>query len=189
MPKYKREIIVFQETVNQIEFAIKKSVKIEVKYKGELRVLEPYFIKYAGGESRNYIHAYSEKSQDYRNYRLTSIKVIRTLEEKQKHYDKKYIEELKNNFDPFLSYGCETKVRLTEIGINHYKKVITNRPEIKKVEGDIYTFHCSLENAKIYFPHFMDEAEVLEPQELREWFREKLKNTINNYKNKGVRNG
>lgn len=181
MPKYKREMIIFQDTIDQIEYAIKKNLKIEVKYKGELRILEPYFIKYAGGESRNYLHAYSDKSNGYRNYRLTSIKVLRVLEEKQEHNDKKYIENIKNNFDPFLSYGCETKVRLTEHGIKHYDTVITNRPEVKEIHGDVYTFHCSPENAKIYFPHFMDEAEILEPQELREWFKGRYENLIKKY--------
>ena len=90
-------------------------------------------------------------------------------------------ENIKNNFDPFLSYGCETKVRLTEHGIKHYDTVITNRPKVKEINGDIYTFHCSLENAKIYFPHFMDEAEILEPQELREWFRERFERITKKY--------
>ncbi len=181
MPKYKRELIVFQDIVNQIEYSIKKNIKIEAKYKGEVVILEPYFIKYAGGESRNYLHAYSEKDKDYKNYRLTSIRILRILEEKQKYNNKKYIDEIKNNFDPFLSYGCETKVKLTETGIEHYNKVMINRPEIKKIEGDIYTFHCSTENAKIYFPHFLDNAEILEPVELREWFREKIENMKEKY--------
>ncbi len=189
MPKYKRERIIFSETVKKIEYAGHKELKVEVKYKNEVRVIEPYFIKYAGGESRNYIHAYSEKSKGYRNYRLTAIKVLRILEEKQEYNNNEYLENIKNNFDPFLSYGFEIKVKLTELGINHYKTVITNRPEIKEINGNVYTFHCSPENAKIYFPHFLDSAEIIEPRELREWFKEKFENVVNKYKNYEIQEG
>ncbi len=181
MPKYKRERVIFKDTVKQIESAANKALKIEAKYKNEIRIFEPYFIKQAGGEARNYIHAYSEKSKDYRNYRLPAIKILRILKEKQEHNNEEYLENIKNHFDPFLSYGFETKVRLTEWGVKHYNTVITNRPTIKEKDGDIYTFHCSPENAKIYFPHFLDNAEILEPLELREWFKNKFENVVRKY--------
>ncbi len=59
--------------------------------------------------------------------------------------------------------------------------ILTNRPKIKEVDGDIYTFYCSEKNAKIYFPHFMDEAEILEPIELREWFKRKSESLAKKY--------
>ncbi len=62
--------------------------------------------------------------------------------------------------------------------------ILTNRPNIKESYEDVYTFYCSEENAKIYFPHFMDEAEILEPQELREWFRERFERVLHKYEKK-----
>ncbi len=173
MPKFKRELTVFQKTAKELEKAISKKRKVEIKFKDEIRVIEPYFIKQSGGESRNYIHAYCEKNKEHRNFRLSRVKVIRILDMKQDKFDSGYIEEIQANFDPFLSFGKEIKVRLTPKGKQHYDLILTNKPRIKEYDGDIYTFYCSDENAKIYFPHFYDEAEILEPKELREWFKKK----------------
>ncbi len=181
MPKFKRELTVFQKTVKELEKAMSKKRKIEIKFKGEIRIIEPYFIEQSGGESRNYIHAYCEKNGEYRNFRLSKVKVIRVLDIKQDKYNEDYLEKIKINFDPFLSFGKEIKVKLSPEGKKHYDLIITNRPKIKEYEGDIYTFYCSDENAKIYFPHFYDEAEILEPKELREWFINKIENMKKKY--------
>lgn len=173
MPKFKRELTIFRGTAKEIDKAISKKKKVEIKFKDEIRIIEPYFIKQSGGESRNYIHAYCEKNKEYRNFRLSRVKIIRILDMKQDKYDSGYIEEIQANFDPFLSFGKEIKVRLTPKGKQHYDLILTNKPRIKEYDGDIYTFYCSDENAKIYFPHFYDEAEILEPKELREWFKKK----------------
>lgn len=182
-PKYKRELLIFNETVNEIEVAIKKSKKIEIIFadQKEPRVIEPYFIKSSGGESRNYLHCFCEKSNDFRNFRITNINVLRILNEKNERYDEERIREVRKNYDPFGSYSKEVKARLSERGKNHYDMVLTNRPIIKEVQDGIYTFYCSDENAKIYFPHFMDEVEILEPPELRDWFREKTRKTFGQY--------
>ncbi len=59
---------------------------------------------------------------------------------------------------------------------------MTNRPDIIEIKGDTYIFSCSDEKAKIYFPHFWGEAEIIEPQYLREWFENKLVETLKKYK-------
>lgn len=182
IPKYKREKLIFKDTVEELKKSIDKRKKVEIKFKEENRIIEPYFIKEAGGESRNYIHAFCEKNNEYRNFRLSKVKVIRVLSDSQQKHNEKYLTEIKNNFDPFLSYGKEVKVKLTSKGKEHYDLIVTNRPRIIKQEGDIYTFECTDEKARIYFPHFYDEAEVLEPKELREWFSEKNKSVYDLYK-------
>lgn len=183
-PKFKRELLIFNETVKEIEIAIKKSKKIEIVFgdQKDPRVIEPYFIKAAGGESRNYLYCFCEKSNDFRSFRITNINVIRILNDKNEKYKEKEINAVRKNFDAFGSYSKEVKVRLSEKGKRHYDMIITNRPIIKEEHGDIFTFYCSEENAKIYFPHFMDEAEILEPLELREWFKEKFELLAINYK-------
>lgn len=46
--------------------------------------------------------------------------------------------------------------------------------------GD-YTFECSEKLAKIYFPQFLAEAEILEPRELRLWFKEEFERAAKVY--------
>ena len=47
--------------------------------------------------------------------------------------------------------------------------------------GD-YVFECSEALAKIYFPQFLGEAEIIEPRELRLWFKEQFDAASNVYK-------
>ena len=94
----------------------------------------------------------------------------------------------REHFDPFLCYGQNIKVRLTEKGAARYNKLTTNRPKIDGVEvsgaGD-YTFECSETLAKIYFPQFLAEAEILEPRELRLWFKEEFERAAKVYSGQG----
>ena len=82
-------------------------------------------------------------------------------------------------------------MRFTEKGAERYNKLVTNRPKVIAMDnacgktptkmdcaevrgaGD-YTFECSEKLAKIYFPQFLAEAEILEPRELRLWFKEEF---------------
>ena len=50
-----------------------------------------------------------------------------------------------------------------------------------QVSGD-YIFECSETLAKIYFPQFLSEAEIIEPRELRLWFKEQFEEASRVYK-------
>ncbi|MGL6023529.1 MAG: WYL domain-containing protein, partial [Cetobacterium sp.] len=58
-----------------------------------------------------------------------------------------------------------------------------NRPKILSEKDKIYEFQCSEEKAKRYFSYFLDEAEILSPSHLREWFFKKFSNALSLYKN------
>ena len=63
-----------------------------------------------------------------------------------------------------------------------YERVTQNRPKLTKEEGDIYTFECSEKLAKVYFAQFYDDIEVIEPESLRESFKENFGRTYKIYK-------
>ena len=50
-----------------------------------------------------------------------------------------------------------------------------------QMPGD-YVFECSEALAKIYFPQFLSDAEVIEPRELRLWFKEQFDKACSVYK-------
>lgn len=106
--------------------------------------------------------------------------------------------DFKNHFDPFLCYGQELKVELSPEGVALYNRAATNRPKILKAPQNpgshnsfvsaqeeiasaldaqrpgIYIFECSPELAKVYFPQFLETAQVLAPAELRHYFRQRF---------------
>lgn len=186
--RYKREEILFENKFKDIREAIKTEKKIKIKYHKYIRLVNPYFIKVSDSENRSYLFCYCEKNNDYRNYRISEIEEIWVTNEKNEIRDKKYIDDVRKNFDPFLSYKNRVKVKFTEKGIELYKKVLANRPRLIEEKDGIYTFECDNKLAMIYFAQFYSEVKILEPEELKTILKKELKKTIEIYEDKEKEN-
>lgn len=182
-PRFMREQVIYYSSCLLIKEAIHFKLKLKIRYKDEYRIIEPYALVKSDGETRNYVLCYCNKRQEYANYRLAHIKAVSILRDQQyEYYDEVYVNGLKANFDAFMSFGKHIKVRLTSDGIKMYQKNITHRPKQISQKNDIYTFECSLLKAQLYFPQFMDNAEILEPAELRNWFNDKFNKVAKLYR-------
>ena len=179
--KYIRELFVFQDTVKQILEATKERKKLKPKYGNKLTTVEPYFIKRDEQGDENFLFCYCETEKKYHNYKLKDLEVVSILEDKIKGKDKKYIESVRKNFDPFLGNGNFVKVRLTEEGMKMFKGLTNYRPKLIEKDDDIYIFETSNENAKLYFRQFSKEAVILEPKELREEMKKDFLEALSNY--------
>ncbi len=186
--RYKREEILFENKFKDIREGIKAEKKIKIKYHKYIRLVNPYFIKVSDSENRSYLFCYCEKNNDYRNYRISEIEEIWLTNEKNEIRDKKYIDDVRKNFDPFLSYKNRVKVKFTEKGIELYEKVLANRPRLIEEEDGIYTFECDNKLAMIYFAQFYSEVKILEPEELKTILKKELKKTIEIYEDKEKEN-
>jgi len=186
--RYKREEILFENKFKDIRGAIKTEKKIKIKYHKYIRLVNPYFIKVSDSENRSYLFCYCEKNNDYRNYRISEIEEIWLTNEKNEIRDKKYIDDVRKNFDPFLSYKNRVKVKFTEKGIELYEKVLANRPRLIEEKDGIYTFECDNKLAMIYFAQFYSEVKILEPEELKTILKKELKKTIEIYEDKEKEN-
>lgn len=187
-PRYKREEILFDENFRLIEKARIEGKKINFKYNGTIRRVNPYFIRIGDVENKNYLFCYCEKNNDYRAYSISRMYNISISKEEVEIKDEEYISKIYKNFDPFLSAGHFVKVKLTDNGVKLLNKVINNRPNIIKEKSDennnIYVFECHPKLAEIYFSQFFLDAEILEPVDVREKFKEKLEQLYFRYKNK-----
>ena len=181
--RYKREEILFENKFKDIREAIKTEKKIKIKYHKYIRL-----VKVSDSENRSYLFCYCEKNNDYRNYRISEIEEIWLTNEKNEIRDKKYIDDVRKNFDPFLSYKNRVKVKFTEKGIELYEKVLANRPRLIEEKDGIYTFECDNKLAMIYFAQFYSKVKILEPEELKTILKKELKKTIEIYENKEKEN-
>ena len=186
--RYKREEILFENKFKDIREAIKTEKKIKIKYHKYIRLVNPYFIKVSDSENRSYLFCYCEKNNDYRNYRISEIEEIWLTNEKNEIRDKKYIDDVRKNFDPFLSYKNIVKVKFTEKGIELYEKVLANRPRLIEEKDGIYTFECDNKLAMIYFAQFYSKVKILEPEEWKTILKKELKKTIEIYEDKEKEN-
>lgn len=180
--KYQRELFIFSDKVSKILEAIKSKNQLKIIYLENIYTVNPYFIKREKQGDENFLFVFNETTQNYENFKLKELDVIAILEEKIILKNKKYIEQVRKNFDPFLGNGNIVKVRLTPVGESLLKSLTNYRPKFIKKEKNIFYFEISNENAKLYFISFMKEAEILEPIELRDEIKKSLNDTLNMYK-------
>ena len=182
-PKNKRELFIFKESVERINLAIKDKKNVYITFNDDRKVkVSPYYIGSSDLEIANYIFCYDFSEEKYKNYKLNYLKQVYTTSEGAKWEDNDYIEDVIKNFDPFLSKGQIIKVRLSENGKKLLKTIKINRPKLISEDGDLFEFEASDEQIKRYFSYFFDEATVIEPIELKEWFIEKYENALKNLK-------
>jgi hypothetical protein len=173
-----RERFIFKKLVGRIEKGIKNKRKIKVKFEDDEKIIDPYNILYSSMEVSNYLFCYLEEEKKYKNYRLSNIKYVYILDEKRNEGEKKYLKRVRDDFDPFLSYGLEVKIRLSEDGKKKFNWIKTNRPKLLREEKDIWVVEGSDEKIKRYFCYFMSDVEIIEPLRLREWFVEEARKII-----------
>lgn len=173
-PKYKREKILYENNLDIIIQGIKENKKLNIKYKNEIRTVNPYFLKVGDNESSNYLFCYCEVNNDYRNYRICNLEDIYISKLNMDYKDEDYINEIRKNFDPFLSYKKKIKVKLSSKGKKMLEINYHNRPKLLKSDGNNYLFECSIAQGKLYFSNFLSEIEIVEPIKLREWFKDQF---------------
>jgi predicted DNA-binding transcriptional regulator YafY len=72
-------------------------------------------------------------------------------------------------------------VKFTDVGIEMFNLLKVDKPKILSRERNEIEVECSIFKAKLYFSQFLDEVEILEPIELREWFKEKYTKAVSVY--------
>ncbi|MGL5982121.1 MAG: WYL domain-containing protein, partial [Cetobacterium sp.] len=179
---YERELIVFKEHLEFLKVAIENNKRIEIKFKNRDDILDPYFIASLEKENRNYLVSYSCYKEKIVNYRIKNISNVVITNLNRETFDEKFIKDLSENFNPFLSFGNEVKVRFAPEGEKYYKQVISNRPKLKEIEGDIYIFEANDYQAMLYFAGFMEMVEILEPLSLREKLKKRIEKMKEVYK-------
>ncbi|MGL5543607.1 MAG: WYL domain-containing protein [Cetobacterium sp.] len=166
--KYQREVFIFQETYRAVLEAIKNKVKIRILYMEESFTISPYFIKREDQGDENFIFAYDDENKIYRSIKLKDVIILGNLNEKIQVRDKKYIENMRKNFDPFLGERLVIKAKFTPKGESMLKSFTNYKPKLIKKEEDLYFFEMTLENAKFYFSSFLKEVRIIEPQKLKD---------------------
>jgi len=182
LAQHKRELLIHRSIIEILSFAISKQIVVKIKFRGEEREVEPYFIANSREEACNYLFCYSCMHDRYINYKLGNIKNVELIDRKQEHRKEDYIADIRSNFDSFMSHGKFIKVRLTTAGEEQIRKASHLRPRLVKALGDgVYVYECSDAKAKVYFPQFMGNAEILEPLRLRDWFKNMFDSAAANY--------
>lgn len=180
--KVMRERFIFKKLIGRIQNGIKDKKKIKIKFETSEKVVSPYNLLYSSMEVSNYLFCYSEEDKNYKNYRLYNIKYVYVLDENRYKGNLEYIGKVRKNFDPFLSYGMEVVIKLSDRGKEKYDRIKTNRPKLIEKLDTNWIVEGSEEKIKRYFAYFMSDVEILSPLSLREWFSSEGRKVVEMYK-------
>jgi len=190
LPQDKRERIIFQNTFNLIEKAIKENRKIYfvTPNNNTPHIVSPYTIANSKEELFNYLLA--ENNNLPYSFRIGKIKKITILNEPSSILpnNKEILKKMEQQ-GPQYSYDLrkpykQIKVYLTDTGKQMYKSYYLHRPKYSKIEDNYYFFDCSYQQAYQYFSRFGKNAIITEPHELTtdlHKFYEMANKTYTNY--------
>lgn len=181
--KKSRELFIFKNIIEKIMYAIENGKKIIVTFADDTqKTISPYYMASSELELKNYLFSYDDSQKKFKNFTVRNIKSVYVTGKENYNKEMDFVRKVMENFDPFLSCNKSVTVKFTEEGLNILNTLKTYRPKILEQNGNICRFQCSELQGKRYFSYFWNEAEILEPKELREWFKERTEKTYEIYK-------
>ncbi len=189
-----RERIYYSELVEQtLQPAIDAGYILEVNLGGKVFLVKPYGVMADPFNSHLYLIGLSKRA-DYPSEQETiaSFRITRISEAKSRRHprgrlsvdEKRQIERRLQAVGVQYLVGEQdfVKIRLTPSGVRLFLQKSYMRPIPESVEDDVYLFHCSSLQIRNYFLSFGKEAQVLEPESLREEFLAFYKEAVLIYK-------
>ncbi|WP_043923137.1 WYL domain-containing protein [Leadbettera azotonutricia] len=196
LPYYKRERIFFFNEIREAKEAIQSGKRLKItpgnSDKSVTYYLKPYRVMTDPQSTYYYLTGYSSKADSTDEYipasfRISRIKEIKIMRGKSGKITRDQKLELENLLlkkgAPFLLGDVKSiKVMLTELGKKYYRQQLHLRPLYDEIiDGNIYVFNCSREQIKNYFIKFGKEALVIEPPDLKKYFRDFFLDSCNAY--------
>lgn len=181
LPYVHREKVYFKPYIEQIKHAIEKKWQLRVDTDQYITYsVYPYKIlcdplsthNYLIGYCQRYDHAEDEKYPV--TFRISALQSVKPEKSKSafltKSEKEKLIQSITSRGVQFMSSGEEeVRVRLSTTGQSKFRRQIHLRPaQVGEPEGDEYVFRCTKTQAEFYFFKFGENAEILQPEDLRQ---------------------
>ncbi len=185
LPFIEREkLILKKDVIQHIDAALKNRKNLNITYKRKAFTVTPICI--APAKEGTFQYLVGEKDFNRISIRLSRIEKIRIVGRATPIADSviKQINEDLSEFGPTFATEQKTiiKVKFTSKGLESYEYSVMHRPmHIAIEEGNVYVFCCSEMQAIYFFFRFAGDVEILEPQSLRNKFRELYQGGLNKY--------
>ena len=171
-----REMIIFRETFDEINAAIKKNSIITFSSSSaERRVFRimPYMIAASKEEQCNYLLCVDAQDRLLRTFRISRIRALFTTSDKfiPNEETKRQLKEIAIRNPQSASKNVKIIVRLTDRGVKKFKLVVKNRPDVEKKDGNTYYFNWPKRELLEYFKRFGEDAIIESPEDCRESIR------------------
>lgn len=193
LPYIEREKIYFSPFVTEIQNAIREERQLRiVTDKNAVYSVYPYKILSDPLSISNYLVGYCTR-YDYPDdekrpcsFKISALKSVRLEKSKSAFLKNSIWEQLAHTISSrgvqfMVGNEAEIHVKLTEAGVNKYRRQTHLRPPLIRKQDDIYVFQCTTAQAEFYFFKFGKDAEILLPADLRERFKSMYEAAANTY--------
>ena len=188
-PMNERELIIFNDIYKTLLDSINKKQKVCIFLNNKViyKDVSVYAIEASKDELFNYVLFVDSKNTNH-TIRINKIRNV-TLSLKKSEIS----EDSKALFDKQIRVGVQYPtikgenetiiIKLTNEGKSLFKKLYLYRPVPIKIEGDLYYFDCSYQQANQYFRRFGKNAIVIAPAKLGISIKQYFKSANKEYRN------
>ena len=167
-----REMIIFRDTFEELNEAIRKKCIItfaSVSAPNLVFTIKPYIIAASKEEQCNYLLSTDNEQGLLRTFRVSRIKALFTTSEKFEIDEKakEALQEIAIRNPQSASKNVEAEVHMTKRGIEKFRVIVKNRPDVLRKEGNIYYFNWPKRQLEDYFKRFGYDAVIVSPEECR----------------------
>lgn len=181
LPYVRREKVFFKQHIEQINHAIEEKWQLQVVTdRGNTYSVYPYKVCCDPLSTANYLVGYcrlyarTEDEKHPSTFRISALRSIKPEKSKSAYLKKSEREELEQLIASrgvqFMSGSEEDiRVRLSTAGQSKFRRQTHLRPtQVGESMGDEYVFRCTKAQAEFYFFKFGEDAEILQPEDLRQ---------------------
>ena len=173
-PLNQRELIIFKDNVDLIHKAINKKVKVCITLTSGAVNNDASIYKLASSKDElyNYVLICDTNGNPH------TIRLANILDCSLLSASSNIPENIKEIFERQIKYGAqypimknetdEIAVKLSDRGIELFKRIYLYRPQVERIDGNIYYFKCSYNQITHYFKRFGNDALILSPTKLGE---------------------
>ena len=195
LPYVAREKIYFSPFVAEIQRAIHEERQLRlVTDKNVIYSVYPYEVLSDPLSTANYLvgyctrYEYPEDEKRPCSFKISALKSVRLEKSKSAFLKNSTWEQLAQTISSrgvqfMVGNEAEIHVKLTEAGVNKYRRQTHLRPPLVREQDGTYIFQCTTAQAEFYFFKFGRDAEVLLPAELRARFKSMYEAAANIYNN------
>ncbi len=181
-----REMIIFRDAFETINSAISNRNVItfeSASAPGYVFTVRPYMIAASKEEQCNYLLCTDKKDGFPRTFRISRLRAIFATSVTFKIHEeaKSRLAEIAARSPESASRRAQAKVVLTDRGLEKFRLIVKNRPDVLKRDGNTYYFDWPKRALEDYFSRFGKDAIIVSPASSHNAMREFYKKAYESY--------
>ncbi len=176
IPRGNREMIIFRDTFEELNKAIqsKRIVTFSTSSSnGLVFKVKPYVIAASREEQCNYLLCSDASRRMLHTYRISRITALFMTSEcyVPDEDDRQQLLEIARRNPQSTSKNIDAVVKLTDRGVQKFRMIVKNRPDVLKKDGNTYYFNWPRGPLEDYFRRLGYDALIVSPAESAENMR------------------